>query len=111
MANSNKTPTNKPITASTPNAPARPPRRARTNNTTAFETPERRRPTPRANNTTAFETPVRRPIAMRRLNFNQDENFRRFLDQILYNSPVPVVKTPRQNTPKAKRAKKNNNKK
>ena len=105
MANSNKTPTNKPITASTPNAPARPPRRARTNNTTAFETPERRRPTPRANNTTAFETPVRR------LNFNQDENFRRFLDQILYNSPVPVVKTPRQNTPKAKRAKKNNNKK
>jgi hypothetical protein len=54
---------------------------------------------------------VQRPVAMRRLNFNQDENFRRFLDQILYNSPVPVVKTPRQNTPKAKRAKKNNNKK
>jgi len=106
MANSNKTPTNKPIIASTPNAPARP-RRARANNnnnnnTTAFETPERR---------PQRRPPVQRPVAMRRLNFNQDENFRRFLDQILYNSPVPVVKTPRQNTPKAKRAKKNNNKK
>jgi len=101
MANNNnntKTPTNKPITTTTPSTPRRPTRRTQqTNINAAFETPPR---------------PVRRSppryATRRRLNFN-NANFMRFLNAVLNNTPR-APSTPAQRTP-AKRAKKNNDKK
>lgn len=105
MANNNgrETPKNQPIPRKTPNAPRRP----------------RRTPTPNRNMNidAAFETPPRpvrrtppmnapRTTARRRLNFS-NENFMRFLNEVLLNTPVP--KTPAQRTPK--RSKKNDGKK
>lgn len=102
MANRRNAPTpNQPIVPVVPGAPRRPRRRGtnNNNNTTAFETPP---PTPRrspAPNTA-------RPVTARRLRFNEEE-FMRFLNELILSTPVP--RTPAQKTPK--RAKKNNNKK
>lgn len=101
MANNNgrQTPKNQPIPSKTPNAPRRPRRTSTPNTNAAFETPPRPvRRTPPSN--------TARTTARRRLNFN-NENFMRFLNQVLLNTPAP--KTPAQKTPK--RSKKNNNKK
>jgi hypothetical protein len=98
MANNGReTPKNQPIPKKTPNAPPRPRR---------TQTPNRN-----SNAVTPFETPPRplrltppriaaRPTA-RRLNFNNaNANFRRFLNELFRNTPMPSPKTPAQQTPK-----------